>query len=84
MGESYMGGGGGGSIIGKTLLKQATAAQAALPPPPPNPNDAVTAASLEEVQANQRKNRGRGSTQLTGAGGLTGSATTSARTLLGS
>lgn len=54
------------------------------PPPPPTPQNAEVADAQKQAAANERKARGRASTLLTGAGGVTTAATTAGRTLLGS
>lgn len=49
--------------------------------PPASPTD--TAGQVDDAAAKQRRARGRASTYLTGSQGLTTSATTASRTLLG-
>lgn len=87
--------GGAGKAIQKTydvLVKGETPqapAPLAPPPPPPSPvgdsaNAKQTNEAMEAAAAAERKARGRSSTLLTGAQGLTSDAPTSRRMLLGS
>lgn len=80
-----------GQALQKTwdvLVKGERPEAPALPPPPPPPSptgqDPATAKSMDEAAANERRAKGRASTYLTGAAGLTTQATTAGRTLLGS
>ena len=50
----------------------------------PNPNDEATAAKLLAAEDAQRKIRDRASTVLTSQSGVSGSAVTASRTLMGS
>ncbi len=81
--------GGVGQALQRTydVLVKGETPQAPAVPPPPAPLDTKnpeTAAALDAAAANERKAKGRASTYLTGAGGLTTQATTAGRTLLGS
>jgi hypothetical protein len=55
------------------------------PPPPPDPTkDPAVNKAQDDAALNERKAKGRASTMLTGASGLTTASTTAGRTLLGS
>lgn len=55
-----------------------------LAPPPPPATPENSSAAMDAAALNERKAKGRASTYLTGAGGVTTQATTASRTLLGS
>jgi len=58
------------------------AMKAGLPTPPPPPPDLNAAAEAKKLY-DEKNRRGRASTVLTGAGGLSAPVTSSTRTLLG-
>lgn len=81
--------GGVGQALQKTydvLVKGETPQAPALAPPPPPPTPATSSDAQDAAAKKERdrSSRGRASTMLTGASGLSSTATTSGRTLLGS
>jgi hypothetical protein len=88
MEETFMGG--VGAALQKTwdvVVKGEHPEAPTMPAPPPSMSDtaekAKNDASAETAANAERKNRGRASTVLTGASGVSEKATTSRRTLLG-
>lgn len=69
-----------------TLIKGQVPQAPELPPPPaaPTGDDPAAQKAQEEAAAAERRQRGRASTLLTGAAGITTEAPTSKRMLLGS